>query len=123
MIAGGFFLQFLALAVFLRAADVVGFAAAAVTFGLGIGTMIPAYDALIAKVVPEERRGIAFGLFETSLGVISLPAPWIGAQLWERFSPRLPFALTAVAALLSVIPAWTKFVLPDKEEETSRRFA
>jgi len=121
VIAGGFFLQFLSLVVFLRATDVLGFAASAIIFGLGVGTMIPAYDALISKVVPEKRRGIAFGLFGTSLGVISLPAPWIGAQLWERFSPRLPFALTAVAALLSVIPAWTKFVLPDKEEETSRR--
>jgi hypothetical protein len=55
--------------------------------------------------------------------LISLPAPWIGAQLWERFSPRLPFVITAAAALLSVLPAWTKFVLPDKEDEPSRRLA
>ncbi|GAJ24255.1 unnamed protein product, partial [marine sediment metagenome] len=28
------------------------------------------------------------GFLYTSLGVVSLPAPWIGAQLWERVSPR-----------------------------------
>lgn len=72
-------------------------------------------DALVSKAVPERLRGIAFGLFQTSLGVISLPAPWLGAQLWARVSPRLPFAITAAAALLAVVPAYFKFVLPAQE--------
>ena len=55
---------------------------------------------------------MAFGLFSTSLGIISLPAPWIGAQLWDRVGPRFPFTLTAIALLLSVIPIWLKFRLP-----------
>jgi hypothetical protein len=67
---------------------------------------------LISKAVPEKMRGTAFGLFHTSLGVISLPAPWIGAQLWERVSPRFPFSLTAWIGLLTVIPVWYKFKLP-----------
>jgi len=58
-------------------------------------------------------RGTAFGLFQTSLGVVSLPAPWIGAQLWEQYSPRLPFAITAWIGLLAVIPVWFKFKLPN----------
>jgi hypothetical protein len=36
----------------------------------------------------------------------------VGAQLWERFSPRLPFYVTGLAALGSAIPAWLKFKLP-----------
>jgi hypothetical protein len=75
--------------------------------------MNPSYDSLVSKAVPERLRGIAFGFFNTSLGVISLPAPWLGAQLWEHSSPRLPFAITAAAALISVAPVWFKFVLPD----------
>jgi hypothetical protein len=51
-------------------------------------------------------------LFSTSLGVISLPAPWIGAQLWDRVSPQFPFTITAIALLLSIIPIWLKFKLP-----------
>jgi MFS family permease len=80
--------------------------------GLGVGLMAPAYQSLISKVVPEKVRGTAFGLFSTSLGLLSLPAPALGAQLWERVSPRLPFSLTAIAGLVSIIPVWLKFKLP-----------
>lgn len=80
--------------------------------GVGVGIMMPAYQSLISKAVPQHLRGTAFGLFSTSLGVISLPAPWIGAQLWDRFSPQFPFTITAIALLLSVIPIWIKFKLP-----------
>lgn len=89
--------------------------------GIGVGLMTPAYLSLISKAVPTQVRGTAFGLFSTSLGLISLPAPWIGAQLWEHVDPRLPFLVTAIALSLSVIPVWLKFnlnsgqMLPMKE--------
>lgn len=86
--------------------------------GVGAGISGPAYQSLISKAVPQKLRGLAFGLFSTSLGVVSLPAPWIGGQLWERFGPSAPFSITAVVILLSVIPIWLKFKLP-KTEETS----
>ena len=84
--------------------------------GLGAGISGPAYQSLISKAVPQNLRGLAFGLFSTSLGVISLPAPWIGGQLWERFGPTAPFTITAGVLLLSVIPIWLKFKLPKNEE-------
>lgn len=83
--------------------------------GMGVGVSTPAYQSLISKAVPQNLRGMAFGLFSTSLGVISLPAPWIGAQLWDRFSPQFPFTITAIAILLSIIPIWLKFKLPKNE--------
>ncbi|MEJ2209473.1 MAG: hypothetical protein P8129_10605 [Anaerolineae bacterium] len=57
------------------------FLLAMATFGLGVGCQIPAYDSLISKVAPEDRRGLAYGLFGTSLGLLSLPFPWAGGQL------------------------------------------
>jgi len=87
------------------------------TAGVGVGVMMPAYQSLISKAVPQHLRGTAFGLFSTSLGVISLPAPWIGAQLWDRFSPQFPFTITAIALLLSVIPIWVKFKLPKTDNQ------
>jgi len=84
--------------------------------GTGVGIMMPAYQSLISKAVPQHLRGTAFGLFSTSLGVISLPAPWIGAQLWDRFSPQFPFIITAIALLLSIVPIWMKFKLPKNDE-------
>jgi MFS family permease len=85
--------------------------------GLGAGISGPAYQSLISKAVPQKLRGLAFGLFSTSLGVVSLPAPWIGGQLWERFGPTAPFKITAIVILFSVIPIWLKFKLPKTEEQ------
>jgi MFS family permease len=77
--------------------------------GVGVGLMEPAYQSLISKAVPNRLRGTAFGLFSSSLGVFSLPAPAIGAWLWETIGPRAPFAITAGASLVAMIPAWLKF--------------
>jgi DHA1 family multidrug resistance protein-like MFS transporter len=80
--------------------------------GAGVGLLQPAYQSLISKAVPAKLRGTAFGLFSTSLGLVSLPAPWIGAQLWQSVSPRFPFLITVVVIFLSIIPVWLKFKLP-----------
>ncbi|MGD9100009.1 MAG: hypothetical protein PVF45_05980 [Anaerolineae bacterium] len=75
----------------------------------------PAYQSLTSKVVPERLRGTAFGLLHSSLGVFSLPAPAIGAQLWERISPRAPFQAMAGTLLVCVVPVW--FKLSEEERE------
>ena len=108
----GFLIEFVAMFTFMQVKGFLGYAVVWALFGLAIGMMSPAYNSLISKAVPEKLRGTAFGLFGTSLGLVSLPAPWAGAQMWERYSPRLPFYVTGFAALLSAIPAWLKFKLP-----------
>jgi MFS family permease len=113
----GFTMEFIAMMLFIRVDGFWGYAMVWAIFGLGIGMMAPAYNSLISKAVPEKVRGTAFGLFSTSLGVVSLPAPAIGAQMYERSSPRLPFAITGMAALFSVLPAWLKFKLPKNGEQ------
>jgi MFS family permease len=86
--------------------------------GIGVGLATPAYQSLISKAVPSRLRGVAFGLFSTSLGLVSLPAPLIGGYLWENVSPRFPFILTAAASLLAILPAWFKFKIdPNLEAE------
>ena len=116
----GFVLDSAALMVLLHVDNFIGYAFAWALFGLGVGLMSPAYQSLISKAVPEKLRGTAFGFLESSLGLFSLPAPAIGAQLWERFSPRFPFSLTALVALLTTIPAWLKFKLSDNDKIISR---
>jgi MFS family permease len=87
--------------------------------GLGVGLATPAYQSLISKAVPKRLRGVAFGLFSTSLGLVSLPAPVIGGYLWENVSPQFPFMITAVASLLSIIPVWLKFKVSGDMEEAN----
>ena len=111
----GFLLQAAGLALFVSMHGFYGLALAAIVMGAGFGTIMPAYDSLISKVVPENNRGMAYGFFRSSLGFISLPSPWIGGQLWEKVGPRSPFVITAVAALGSAWLSWAKFKLPGKE--------
>jgi MFS family permease len=116
-ISSGFLLIFFALVMFLNASGFLGFALVWAVFGMGVGLLSPAYQSLISKVVPQKMLGTFTGLFRGSLGLISLPAPFIGAKLWETYNPQVPFMITAVAALLAVIPTWLFFKVPDKPEE------
>lgn len=114
VIAGGFLVETLGLLILLQAHDFLAFSAAMAVFGFGTGSLMPAYDSLISKVVPADKRGLAFGLFGTSLGILSLPMPWVGAQLWEHIAPQAPFWVTVAACALSIPIAWLKFRLPEK---------
>ena len=111
----GFFLHFIAIGLI----AIVPAASPAWLYGLGwalggvgVGLVAPAYQSLISKSVPQRLRGMAFGLFSTSLGLVSLPAPYIGGLLWKGVSPQFPFAITAIVSLLAIIPVFYKFKLP-----------
>ena len=108
----GFSLIAAALALFLKSQVFTGFAAVWALFGLGEALIDPAYNSLISKAVPLRLRGTAFGLFSTSIGLISLPAPYLGAMLWERFAPQVPFYMPLVATVLTLPVIWFKFNLP-----------
>ena len=112
VIAGGFLMEGIGVALLIQLRGFGGFLAAMMVFGLGNGSLMPAYQSLISKVVPEDKRGLAFGLFGTSLGLLSLPFPWIGAQLWERLSPQTPFWFAVLACLVSIPIAYLKFRHP-----------
>jgi MFS family permease len=114
-IVAGFALIAAAMALFLNSRVFAGFAVVWALFGVGSALIDPAYNSLISKVVPLELRGTAFGLFSTSIGLISLPAPYIGAILWERFAPQVPFYMPLVATLLLMPVIWFRFRLPSKE--------
>ena len=70
--------------------------------------MSPAYNSLISKAVPEKMRGTAYGLFSTSLGLISLPAPYIGGLMWRTLGPRAPFMVPMVSSLVLAPLLWVK---------------
>ena len=110
-IALGFFLEFLAMLLLINVDGFIGFASVWAAFGVGVGLLSPAYQSLLSKVLPERLRGTGFGLIHASLGIFSLPAPAIGSFLWKAFNPQVPFYITAVFALLTVIPAYLKFKL------------
>ncbi len=114
-IAGGFGVVAAAVVCLIQARTLPFFLFAMALYGLGSGVLMPGYNSLISKVVPEDKRGLAFGFFGTSLGLLSLPMPWIGAQLWEHISPQTPFWVVVAACSLSVGIAWVRFRLKTQE--------
>ena len=119
----GFILEFIALIIFVRLNTFLGYSIVWILFGLGVGMMQPAYQSLLSKALPKNLRGTGFGLIQSSLGLFSLPAPAIGGYLYENISPKLPFIITAWVSLVSVIPAWLKFKLPDKSKENEKELS
>lgn len=120
-IALGFFLEFVALLLLINVDTFIGFAGAWAVFGVGVGLLSPAYQSLLSKVLPERILGTGFGLIHASLGIFSLPAPAIGSFLWKTISPQAPFYITAVFALITVIPAWLKFKLTASDLERAAK--
>lgn len=120
-IALGFFLEFIALLMLINVEAFIGFAVAWAIFGVGVGLLSPAYQSLLSKILPERILGTGFGLIHASLGIFSLPAPAIGSFLWKTISPQAPFLITAVFALLTVIPAWLKFKLTTQDLERAAK--
>jgi len=68
--------------------------------------------AFIADLVPNERRGTAYGLFNATTGLVALPASviagvlWQGIFGWSGFGPAAPFIFGACLALLAGILFW-----------------
>jgi MFS family permease len=68
--------------------------------------------ALIADLVPDEKRGTAYGLFNASIGLVSLPASLIAGMLWQGLGPwtgfgaSAPFYFGAALALVSSFLFW-----------------
>ena len=100
----------------LLARNFLGLIPSALIHPFMIGLAVPASKSLISKTVPEEQRGIAFGLTSTSRGIISLPSPYLGGLLWDRFSPGTPFLITAIGCLGLSILAFLKLKIPKGEK-------
>lgn len=75
------------------------FAGYGIFFGLTEGTEL----ALVADVVPAERRGAAYGWYYLAIGVGALPASLIFGAVWDRFTAPVAFEMGAALALAAAI--------------------
>jgi len=112
----GYFLLIFWIGIPLIARNFYALIPTAVLHAIMIGLAAPAQQSLISKAVPEDRRGIAFGLTWTSRGLVSLPSPYIGGMLWDRYSPRTPFLVTIVGACVLSVLAWLKLKVPTEDK-------
>lgn len=97
---------------FAFAAGFWGFSLSWSMLAIGVALMDAPIQSLISKGVPQSLRGISYALVTTSIGIVSLPSPWIGGQLWKLFGPQAPFLFTVALGSLAIVPAWFKLVAP-----------
>lgn len=59
--------------------------------------------AFVADLVPEDKRGTAYGLYYGITGIILLPSSLLAGWLWQAISPAAPFYLGAGLAFLAML--------------------
>lgn len=75
------------------------FAVYGVYFGLTEGVE----KALVADLVPKDRRGAAFGWYNLAIGIGALPASLLFGALWDRWGSATAFNFGALLALLAAV--------------------
>ena len=77
--------------------------------------------ALVADLVPAERRGTAFGIQNTAAGLALLPASALAGWLWDRRGPSTAFAVDAALALAAA--GLFALLMPSHREHQDRHGA
>jgi MFS family permease len=85
--------------------------------GGGVRAGGSAWNALVADIVPSEKRATVNGVIGTLTAVVAAPSSVIGGWLWETFYPQLPFQLSAVIGLTAAAVFWFGVHEPERPLE------
>ncbi len=72
-------------------------------YGVYYGIVEGVARAFVADLVPEEKRGTAYGLYHGVVGITLLPASLIAGWLWDAANPAAPFFLGTGLAFLAMV--------------------
>lgn len=59
--------------------------------------------AYISNLIPKEKAGTAFGIYQTTIGLCTFFASWIAGLLWSYVSISAPFIFGSVMAMLAAL--------------------
>ena len=76
-----------------------------------------AWQALITDLVPSSERGKTMGLIAMIVGIVGLPASFIGGYLWEYISPR---SLLLMSLIIGIMPAFIFYALVKEPKEREK---
>jgi len=103
------FRSYFAVRVFNGAAIAIG--------GSGMEAGGPSWNALIADIVPPEKRATVLGAIGTLTAVVAAPGSVLGGWMWDTISPQLPFQLSMAVGLVSATIFWLRVKEPREEEK------
>lgn len=92
-------------------------------YGIYYGLTEGVAKAFVADLVPAERRGTAYGIYNAAIGLTALPASliagllWQGVGSWHGFGPGAPFLF---GALLALVAAGLLILLPVSPQEGTK---
>jgi MFS family permease len=72
-------------------------------YGIYFGLTEGVEKALVADLVPADRRGAAFGWYNLALGLGALPASLIFGAIWDRWGAATAFTFGAGMALVAAV--------------------
>ncbi|MFS8130392.1 MAG: MFS transporter [Candidatus Dojkabacteria bacterium] len=72
-------------------------------YGIYYATTEGVAKALVADLVESSHRGRAYGIYNATIGLITLPAGIIAGYLWDKVSASAPFIFGSIMAGLATI--------------------
>lgn len=96
---------------YLFSTDFVGFLTCQILLALGVSAWLPAFNAYVSNAVPETERGRVFGDINCLRGLLSFPAPIIGAFLYEGYGFKAPILLSL---FLSIAVIFILFAIEER---------
>ena len=92
-----------------------------IVYGAYFGLTEGAEKAFVADMVPEGKRGTAYGLFNLAIGITVFPASLLFGLLWTEFNEVTAFLLSAGVSIVAVVlltTIHTKYDHEDSEAQT-----
>ncbi|MBM3291981.1 MFS transporter, partial [Candidatus Bathyarchaeota archaeon] len=77
----------------------------------------PSWSALIADIVPPNKRATVIGTQNTVSALVGAPSAILGGWLWQIYSPQTPFIISGVIGLVAAGLFWWGVDEPTKEEK------
>lgn len=85
-------------------------------YGLYYATTMGVAKAFVADMVSADHRGRAYGIYNTAIGIITLPASLIAGLLWDHISPSAPFLFGSMMSFIALIFLVILFLRRDKTQ-------
>ncbi len=87
-----------------------------IIYGVYFGLTEGVEKAFVADMVPENKRGTAYGLYNLAFGITVFPASLLFGLVWSRFGASTAFLASASVSILAILLLST--VKADKENRT-----
>jgi len=74
-----------------------------IVYGAYFGLTEGVEKAFVADMVPENKRGTAYGLYNLAFGITVFPASLLFGLVWNQFGPAAAFLASACVSVAAIL--------------------